>query len=153
MRYALIVLGLSLAACGKGGTADSGGPDPESIPRASERQLTGVEWILMELNGTTPPAGAGGRPASLTFAEGGRVSGFGGCNRMTGAYDVSGERLRIGPMASTRMACEQGMDLEQSYGAALEATQRYRLTSDGLELLGGDGVIARYRRVGDGGGE
>jgi heat shock protein HslJ len=152
MRYALTVLGLALAACGKGG-ADSGGPDPESIPRASERQLTGVEWILVELNGTPAPAGAGGRQASVTFAEGGRVSGFGGCNRMTGAYEVSGERLRIGPMASTRMACDKGMDLEQSHGAALEATRGFRLTSDGLELLGGDGVIARYRRAEDEGGK
>ena len=35
-----------------------------------------------------------------------RLNILGGCNRMGGRYTVSGNSLRIEPLASTRMACE-----------------------------------------------
>jgi len=107
--------------------------------------MTGVEWSLVELNGAPAPLGAGDRPATLTLGDSARASGFGGCNRIAGSYELAGDSLRFGPLISTRMACDQGMELEQAYGAALEATRRFRVTEAGLELLGADGVIARFR--------
>jgi heat shock protein HslJ len=56
----------------------------------------------------------------------GTVSGNGGCNTYTGQLDTSAGGIRIGPLASTAMACaEDVMGQEASFLAALEATTAY----------------------------
>ncbi len=142
MRSTILPLLLSgaVAACAR--SAEGGG---EEEPALAARQATGVEWSLVELNGAPAPLGAGDRPATLTLGDSARASGFAGCNGIAGSYELAGESLRFGPLVSTEMACDQGMELEQAYGAALEATRAMRVTKAGLELLGADGVVARFR--------
>lgn len=41
----------------------------------------------------------------LEIAADGRVSGTGGCNRISGKATISGDRIAFGPVASTFMAC------------------------------------------------
>jgi heat shock protein HslJ len=114
---------------------------------ATSNTLTDVEWTLVELNGAPAETGAGGRPATLTLAtQERRASGFAGCNRMGGTYTLNGNELRFSPMAMTRMACDQGMELEAKFAAAIEATRSYRLSDKQLELMSGDTVLARLSR-------
>lgn len=133
----LAVLALvGLAACSAaGGAAEAG-----SAPAAS---ATGREWRLAELEGRSAAAGAGGRAATLRL-DAGRASGFAGCNSFSGSYEMAGTRLVFSPLVSTRMACAEGMELERAYLAALEAARSFRLTTQGLELLGERGVLARF---------
>jgi heat shock protein HslJ len=138
--------GLALAAA----CAPSAGGSPEDQPAAratpAGSQPTGVEWSLTDLGGAPAPVGAGDRPATLLLGDSAQASGFLGCNQWSARYDLAGDSLRFGPVLSTRMACDRGMELERSYGAALEATRAYRLTGEGLELLGPDGAVARFRK-------
>jgi len=128
---------LALAAC----SAAGGGAEAGSAPAAS---ATGREWRLVELGGRPAAMGAGGRPATLRL-DAGRASGFAGCNSFSGGYRMmAGSSLVFSPLASTRMACAEGMELEREYLAALEATRSFRLTTQGLELLGERGVLARF---------
>jgi heat shock protein HslJ len=127
---------LGLAAC----YAASGTAEPGSAPAAS---ATGREWRLVELGGRPTAMGAGGRAATLRLDDG-RASGFAGCNSFSGGYEMAGSRLVFSPLASTRMACAEGMELEREYLAALEATRSFRMTTQGLELLGERGVLARF---------
>jgi heat shock protein HslJ len=60
-----------------------------------------------------------------------------------GTYELTGDSLRLGPLAMTKMACPKGTELEQSFGAALEQTRAYRISSERLELLGEHGSLAR----------
>lgn len=114
-------------------------------PSASVAGLTATEWELVELNGQPPKPGAGGRRASLAFDPvQGRVSGFGGCNRIAGTYRVEGDSLHFGPLISTKMACDAGMQLEDEYAKALGTTERYRLKGHQLELLVATDVVARF---------
>jgi heat shock protein HslJ len=107
--------------------------------------LVGTEWTLVELDGAPAGKGAGGRAPTLLFtAEGRRASGFAGCNRMSGTFELEGERLRIISLATTRMACTEGMELEQRYLEALEQVREYRLTAAGLDLLDDGAVRARF---------
>lgn len=107
--------------------------------------LVGTEWTLVDLGEQRAGLGAGDKPASLTLAaDGNRASGFAGCNRMSGSYELNGAGLRFGPMAVTRMACATGMDLETRFLGALQATPGYRLTDEGLELTGETGTLARF---------
>jgi putative lipoprotein len=59
----------------------------------------------MELAGKATPKRDPNREAYLQFESGGRVSGSDGCNRLTGTYQIDGERVAFGQMASTQMAC------------------------------------------------
>lgn len=66
-----------------------------------------------------------------------RVSGSGGCNRISGSYQRSGAQLKIGPLAATRMACLDASrgQLETRFLAALQATTSYSMAGNELILL------------------
>ena len=90
--------------------------------------LTGTDWELTELQGVAPAVGAGGRRATIRLdADASRVAGFAGCNRYFGTYTLDGATLRFGAIGMTRMACAEGMTLEQQLSAALDATRRYEV--------------------------
>lgn len=137
VRPLLAVLALvALAACNSAGGASPGDPGPAA-------SVAGREWRLLELNGRPAPSGAGGRAATLRLDDG-SASGFAGCNRFSGGYQMGESSLTFSTLAATRMACEQGMELEREYLAALEATRSWRMTPQGLELLGERGVLVRF---------
>jgi heat shock protein HslJ len=74
-----------------------------------------------------------------------RVSGSGGCNHITGTYQLDRQSLRFSQMASTMMACASGMDQERSYLQALEMVRTWKIKGQHLELYGEDGkLIARF---------
>jgi len=144
MRYlsrfaaSLALLAIGLGACHHAKTQSA--PQP-----ASTAPLVGTEWTLVELGGQPVGLGAGEKPATLSLSEADKhASGFSGCNRMSGTYELEGSTLRFGPMAVTRMACATGMDLETKFLAALQATRGYRLAAEGLELTGETGTLARF---------
>ena len=63
-----------------------------------------------------------------------RVTGSGGCNRISGSYETGPGTLRFSPMISTQMACPS-MDFETAFLGALNATRRYRIEGRILELM------------------
>jgi heat shock protein HslJ len=72
-------------------------------------------WIIEKINGKPVISG---KEAALTFSEG-RISGTAGCNRLTGGYSQSGDKLSFQPIAMTRMACQPA--LMQQERAVLDA--------------------------------
>ncbi len=99
---------------------------------AASMKLEGTEWAF---------AGDAGKSARfVSFSAGQRVSGFSGCNRFTGKFHQSDDKLTIGPLASTRMACKGGgMQREQSFLALLRQVHSVRIVQSKLTLLGKDG--------------
>ncbi|WP_018185089.1 YbaY family lipoprotein [Kaistia granuli] len=64
----------------------------------------------------------------LEIGPNGRVSGTGGCNRMSGQAKIAGDTIRFGAIASTRMACTPAaMNQERKFIAALEDVRRWRV--------------------------
>ena len=87
---------------------------------------------LTALPGYTVPAGNGAPTARF---EGGRVSGFSGCNRFTGGYTVDRDRLTIGNLAGTMMACpEPAMAVEKAFLSALSGTLAANVADNRLNL-------------------
>jgi heat shock protein HslJ len=111
---------------------------------APEALLIG-EWRFEDLDGQGVPDGP---VATLRVETEGRATGFGGCNRYSGGYLLTGEGLSFGPMAATRMACHPAaMDLERSVFDALGRTDRFGIDETGaLILYAADAPIARLRR-------
>ena len=81
-------------------------------------------------------------PGFTLLAEGRKVQGSAGCNRMTGTYKLDGEKLKFGPLATTRMACPD-MQTETAFLKALGATTRYEVSGSSLTLYGADTAVAR----------
>jgi heat shock protein HslJ len=98
--------------------------NPPTTAAPAQISLPGTEWVLADLAGT--PALPGGK-ATLAFPEAGRVAGNGSCNRFTGAVIISGDTMKMGPLASTRMACmdSEVSKQEDAYFKALNAATRY----------------------------
>ncbi|WP_164158009.1 META domain-containing protein [Sandarakinorhabdus rubra] len=106
------------------------------------------EWVLADLNGGgVPEAGI-----SLRFDPGdqntSRVSGKSGCNQFTGDWRQTGAALKLGPLASTMMACPAPvMAVEQRFLAVLGAVTSVTYTQGGEAILSApDGRRLRLRR-------
>ena len=84
---------------------------------------------------------------TLTFSGDGRVSGTGGCNRISGEYTFDGERLSVADnLAMTRRACAPAlMEQDQRLVDALTSASAYRIDGGTLTITGADGtrVVAR----------
>lgn len=113
-----------------GGERLSGcGGDPGSLLRAAA-------WTVRGLDGDALPTH---RPLELLFSTDGRFAGQAPCNRIMGSYRLSGEELRLGPVASTMMMCEDAlMAAERRYVEALEAVRRFELAPEGGVVLVGE---------------
>ena len=72
------------------------------------------------------------------------VSGSAGCNTYTGPSVVNGSSIKIGPLASTKMACmnEDLSQQETSFLAAMELATSFTITGNRLDLLRDGGTIA-----------
>ena len=58
---------------------------------------------------------------------------------MSGRAVIAGNKLTFGLIASTKIYCEELMDLEQKYEAALSATQSFRIEEGLLKFEGASG--------------
>jgi copper homeostasis protein (lipoprotein) len=121
-------------------------PGESCPPRFATVPLEGPFWRLRSLGGEAvmPPADRPG-PSMTLDAAASRVSGSDGCNRFTGGFRRDGDALSFGQLASTMMACADGMDDAQRFTRALGETARYRTMGVHLELFDAAGaLLARF---------
>jgi heat shock protein HslJ len=86
---------------------------------------------------------AAGTELTANFGADGKLSGSAGCNNYTASYQTDGNKISIGPAATTRKACEQAvMDQETQYLAALATAATYRIDGNKMELRTADGAMA-----------
>ena len=130
--------------------------DPTSLPAyravaehliaSDPTPLLGREWVIEDI------AGAGvidDSHATLSFFADGRLAGSTGCNRILGSYEAVGDRLKIAPAGTTRMACPPAlMDQERKLLALLPKVAGYRVdrTTQTLVLTLADGATLTARR-------
>ncbi len=123
-------LAVGLSACS---TAANYGEDSTIETQKALASISGnwqLETIATQGHSPKPPT----VPITLTLqveaSDAGRLHGNSGCNRFFGAYQIEGGALKVGPMASTMMACEQPlMSQERDFLQMLEQLTEARLTS------------------------
>jgi heat shock protein HslJ len=105
------------------------------LTKISDGALTERYWRLVELNGKPLPK-LGRQPWFILREADGRMNGFGGCNSFTGSYKryEAASRLAFRQIASTKMACISGMEIEQAFYEVLGMADNYSLTGDRLTL-------------------
>jgi heat shock protein HslJ len=75
-----------------------------------------------------------------------QATGYAGCNRFFGGYELEGAELKFGPIGATKRACPDSEEsVETEFLKVLDATRRWRIVDGTLELLNGDQVLARLR--------
>ncbi len=100
-------------------------------------QLVDKLWMLVGYgDATNPTVVEEGTVVTALFGADGNLSGSGGCNNFSTSYKLDGDLLTVdGPIASTMMACERGMNQEAIVLAALQGAQRVAITAEGrLEI-------------------
>lgn len=64
----------------------------------------------------------------IEITSDGKVSGTGGCNRISGTASIRGDKMTFGPIVSTEMACAPAaMDQERKFFAALGDVRAWRI--------------------------
>jgi heat shock protein HslJ len=122
------------------------------VYKAQSQDLAGTSWEVTGYNNGKQAVTSVLAGVTLTaeFGRDGALSGNSGCNSYNGPYTVTGDQIKIGPLASTRKACADPagvMDQEAQYLAALESAATYRIEGAALELRTKDGALAvDYRK-------
>ncbi len=129
------------------------GPQPGAQTQVTQAplptpKLAYTRWKLIQIGGIpVTPADYQHDPFIILQSQSHRLTGSGGCNRLTGSYSLEDtDTIVFSGLASTRMACAKGMDLEQKFTDNLEQVKTWKIDGQQLDLLSGDGSpMARFQ--------
>lgn len=133
----------------KGDQLTLNGADGKALAtyKAQSQDLAGTNWEAIGFNNGKQAVVSVLGDVSLTasFGKDGTLSGNAGCNEYNGPYTVTGNQVKIGPLASTMKACSEPegiMDQESQFLAALQSAATYTIEGSVLELRTADGALA-----------
>jgi putative lipoprotein len=133
-----IVLPLRREAAPEG----EGAKTPAIPGRSSPTSLENTDWKLTHLGEAAVIVASEQRePYFVLSSESHRVSGSGGCNTLTGSYELEGDQLVFSQMASTMMACPEGMDTEKAFLRVLTEVKTWKIAEQQLELFDAGGNL------------
>ena len=131
----------TVAACSGGAATPSPSASAAASASAGALELDGTSWLLTDY--ISPDGAVFTVPAAVTpllAFEGGNLTGNAGCNTFSSTYTVTGDAIELGPIMSTKMACEEPMaSVEGAYLAALESIDKVAILDDGKLQLWDDG--------------
>jgi putative lipoprotein len=107
------------------------------------------DWHLAEISGTAAIPTDEARRPTLHFSEdSSRASGNGGCNTYSGTAVISGQKITMSRLISTKRACiDPALNAQETrFLSALEAVDRYELSGDTLRLYRGPDLSLRFIR-------
>ncbi|CAN5427796.1 hypothetical protein BH20BAC1_BH20BAC1_01500 [soil metagenome] len=123
-------------------------PISEGSTGANE-MLYNYKWYLTDLEGK--PYTFAGRDNDYTYllfnaGSPAKVSGFTGCNRLTGSVEFKGVNfLKFSPLATTKMACPG--NTESTLLNVLTSVNNYSITNNQLLLNNGKILVAKLNGV------
>ena len=140
---------LALLAGGSAGCAAQQPDAPTSPSLPGNPSLLGTLWTAFEIDGQPVAAGEPQRqPSLLLSADGNRVSGSTGCNRIFGTFTHQGDTLRFGMLAMTRVACVPDTGAaENAFLAAIEATRSQTIQNQALAFRDQAGTVRMRLRA------
>lgn len=117
----------------------------ESKSIKSEKSLSSFEntyWKVTKISGKKVEVLKNMREPYVIFdSTKRRVKGFGGCNNITGAYELKNGSLKIEKLASTRKMCIQVADIENYLLKALKSAKKFEINGEKMKLFDKDEKI------------
>jgi heat shock protein HslJ/membrane-bound inhibitor of C-type lysozyme len=102
--------------------------------------LRGTEWRVVEVDGERPVYEDWRQRPRLTLDDRGRYGGSGGCNSISGAYELDADGLRFAPAATTLIGCAPSVAAaEKRFIDALAAVREAHIAGTTLDLIDGAG--------------
>lgn len=104
-------------------------------PKFDETILNSAAFFLASINGDQLDieSFSGNLPSISFHPEENKITGFAGCNRYFGSYEISDDSLSIGIIGATKMACNH-LDVEQRFLSAI-GDQKFRWLIEGEKLV------------------
>ena len=118
------------------------------ISQCAPARLENTFWNLIELEGKAVEIPTNFKRVYMQLKgneEEQNLSGFAGCNSMGGTYSTPGGRAIIFEPISTRMFCEDTMELENAFIKMLTEADRYQIEGRQLLLYKGDLLLGKFR--------
>lgn len=106
--------------------------------------LAGV-WTLDKIDGGTVADLFNKEKLPTIEFKDGRLSGHGGCNRYNGQYKLEGNVLKVGPVMSTRMACDF-MAGEAKFLKALDGDVKLVVDGNTLNLVKDEVTVLVFKK-------
>lgn len=107
--------------------------------------LPGSAWQVKTFAGQATLAD---HPITFEFDNEGNIAGDGSCNRFGGSCKIEGDKIEVGPLRSTRRACEPDiMQQEHKFLALLGAAATWAMDGDELVLTAPEGEIRAIRQA------
>ncbi|MGB7921234.1 MAG: amidohydrolase family protein [Desulfobacterales bacterium] len=111
---------------------------------AGVNQAAHKEWTLTTLNGEKIDVA---KPPTMKFAHG-KLSIFGGINRLSGSYALVGGSVTMGKLVSTKMAGPPAlMELERNFAKTMSTVDGFDVSGNELKLSSAGAVVATFRAV------
>lgn len=114
--------------------------------RAQSQDLAGTSWNVVSYNNGNQAVVSVLEGSELTamFDGDGMVAGSAGCNNYNGSYEIDGEQISIGPLASTRKMCPDPavMEQEAQFLAAMQTAATFQLEGSTLRFRTADDAMA-----------
>ncbi|WP_395644645.1 META domain-containing protein [Terricaulis sp.] len=128
-----VASGLAAAACAS-----------YAPPRGPAYTLAGTRWTAESINGQ-PVAGAA---PQIAFGAEYRLTGTGGCNRLSGVYETAGDRIAVRGLGRTRMACAAPvMSQEEAFVSILDSANTVTQDGDRLVIAADDGQNVTFEQA------
>jgi putative lipoprotein len=117
----------------------------------SNEPLNNTYWKLMKVDGFNQDIASLQKEAFIRFdSAGSKFSGTAGCNRMMGSFVATGNTIKIGPAAMTKMMCPSPlMELEDAFAKAIDKANGYAISGKKLQLKSGESVLAEFVATGN----
>ncbi len=110
--------------------------------------LEDTYWRLVELGGKPLPASSDRRDLSLQLLTAAHsLQGFAGCNEFSGTYELSGDRIQVIRVETTRRTCRERMEEERAFLRLLGSSPKYEVSGENLALSEGETVQAWFESV------
>jgi heat shock protein HslJ len=125
-------------------------PSPQAAGAPAAETPAGQEYVLISYRGAAGDLASPLTGTRITARFGGdrKLSGDGGCNPYSSAYQINGNQLTVSPLAPAEKFCSEPlgiMDQEQQYLSALQTAASYTLAGGLLTLFdGADNQIAVF---------
>jgi uncharacterized lipoprotein YbaY/heat shock protein HslJ len=109
---------------------------------SSTAQLENTYWKFMTLDGKSIESPEGARELHIVLnSQNQRVTGFPGCNRMTGSYQLKDDKITFTQMAGTMMACVSGMDTERQIHEMFARVAGWKIAGETLQFTDSNGTV------------
>lgn len=123
---------------------------PSHSPVASRPAvaLEGTAWVVQKyVDLGVPTLVSADAGQYLVFDGEGGVSGYDGCNTFSGSVKISGNTMKFGAFASTKMYCADTVEQERLFYETLGGDVSYVLRAGRLILINSDdaGLVLRPR--------